>query len=140
MAKKEAQATQKFVDIETVREGALVLKNGSIRKIIMVSGLNFDLKSEEEQGLITYAYQSFLNSLDFYVQIFIHSRRLNIEEYLKKLETRECEETNELLKTQISGYREFVKSFVSQNPIMNKTFFLIVPFDPIQLPGAVTNI
>ncbi len=136
MAKKESQPTQKFVDIEAVREGTLVLKNGSLRKIIMVSGLNFDLKSEEEQGLITYAYQNFLNSLDFSVQIFIHSRRLNIEGYIKKLEGREHEEANELLKAQIAGYREFISSFVSQNPIMAKTFFVIVPFDAVTIPTA----
>lgn len=140
MAKKESQATQKFVDVESVREGTVVLKNGSLRKIIMVSGVNFDLKSEEEQGLITYAYQNFLNSLDFSVQIFIHSRRLNIEAYIKKLETREKEEQNELLKSQIVGYREFIASFVSQNPIMAKTFFIIVPFDAPQIPGAASGL
>ncbi|MBI2024518.1 MAG: ATP-binding protein [Candidatus Harrisonbacteria bacterium] len=134
---KETQSTQKFIDIESVREGTLVLKSGSLRKILMVSGVNFDLKSEEEQGLITYAYQNFLNSLDFSVQIFLHSRRLNIEAYIKRLESLESKEQNELLKTQISGYRDFVGSFVSQNPIMNKTFFVVVPFDPIQIPGKV---
>src|SRR3989338_8842765 len=133
---KESQPTQKFIDIQSVRENTLILKNGSLRKILMVSGVNFDLKSEEEQGLITYAYQNFLNSLDFSIQIFVHSRRLNIEEYLKKLESRAKDEPNELLKTQLNGYREFVSSFVSQNPIMAKTFFLVVPFDPVQIPGA----
>ena len=124
---KESQPTQKFIDIQSVRENTLILKNGSLRKILMVSGVNFDLKSEEEQGLITYAYQNFLNSLDFSVQVFLHSRRLNIEDYLKKLDTRQSEEENDLLKTQIAGYREFVASFVGQNPIMSKTFFGVVP-------------
>ena len=140
MAKKESQPTQKFVDIDTVKEGTVILKNGSLRKIIMVSGLNFDLKSEEEQGLITYAYQNFLNSLDFSIQIFIHSRRLNIEGYIKKLEAREKEEPNELLKIQVAGYREFISSFVSQNPIMNKTFFLVIPFDAPQIPTSAGGI
>ncbi len=134
---KEAQATQKFVDLESVRENSIVLKNGALRKVLMVSGINFDLKSEEEQGLITYAYQNFLNSLDFSVQIFVHSRRLNIAGYIKKLEEREAQEQNELLKAQISGYREFITSFVGQNPIMSKNFFVVVPFDPVQIPGGV---
>ena len=137
---KESQPTQKFIDIQSVRENTLILKNGSLRKILMVSGVNFDLKSEEEQGLITYAYQNFLNSLDFSVQVFLHSRRLNIEDYLKKLDTRQSEEENDLLKTQIAGYREFVASFVGQNPIMSKTFFVVVPLDPIQIPGGASGI
>ncbi|MEK7640892.1 MAG: hypothetical protein AAB389_02760, partial [Patescibacteria group bacterium] len=98
---KESQPTQQFIEIDSVRENTLILKSGSLRKIVMVSGINFDLKSDEEQGLITYAYQNFLNSLDFSIQLFIHSRRLNIANYLQRLEEREStQENNELLKVQ----------------------------------------
>src|SRR3989344_233167 len=136
---KESQPTQKFIEIESARENTLILKNGALRKVLMVSGVNFDLKSEEEQGLITYAYQNFLNSLDFSVQLFIHSSRLNTDAYLQRLQEREDkEESNELLKAQLAGYREFIHSFVTQNPIMNKTFFMVVSFDPapVQIGGA----
>jgi len=135
MAKQEIEATQKIIEIEGIENGTVVLKNGGLRKILMVSGVNFDLKSEEEQGIITFGYQNFLNSLNFSVQIFIHSRKLNIEDYLTRLEERGNQETNELLKNQISEYREFIRSFVSENAIMEKTFFVIVPFDPISLPS-----
>lgn len=137
---KQAQPTQQLVDIQGIRDGVLILKNGSLRRIIMVSGVNFDLKSEEEQGLITYAYQNFLNALDFSAQIFIHSRKLNIEGYLAKLAEREKGESNELLKAQIAEYRNFIHSFVSQNAIMNKSFFVVVPYDPIVVPQAVAGI
>lgn len=134
--KQQSQPTQKFIDVEEVKENTLVLKNGGLRQIVMVSGLNFDLKSEDERGLITSAYQNFLNSLNFSLQILVHSRRLNIEDYLKRLNDLENKETNELLKNQLVGYRDFVQSFVSQNPIMEKTFFVVIPFDPIQVPRA----
>lgn len=137
---KEALPTQKLIEIENIRDGVAILKNGGLRRILMVSGMNFDLKSEEEQGLITYAYQNFLNSLNFSVQFFIHSRKLNVEGYIKKLEEKENSETNELLKNQIAEYREFVKTFVAQNPIMQKSFFVIVPFDPIQIPQAAAGL
>ena len=81
----------------------IILKNGVFRKILLVSGTNFALKSEEEQGLITYAFQGFLNSLSFPVQIFIHSRKLNIEGYIQKIEERANQEPNELLKNQINN-------------------------------------
>lgn len=137
---KEAQPTQLLVDIEEIRDGVIVLKNGGLRRIIMTTGVNFDLKSEEEQGMITYAYQSLLNTLDFSVQFFIHSRKLNVEGYLAKLQDRESQETNELLKNQIAEYRNFIGSLVSENAIMNKSFFVIVPFDPVQAPAAVAGI
>lgn len=137
MAKKqESLPTQQFVDIESIENGAIRLKSGGLRKILLVSGINFALKSEEEQGIITYAFQGFLNSLDFSVQFFIHSRKLNIEDYLKKLEERELQEENELLKNQIGEYKKFIYAFITQNPIMQKRFFVIVPFDPIQLSKA----
>lgn len=136
MAKQEALATQQFIDLETIENGVIKMKSGALRKILLVSGTNFALKSEEEQGIITYAFQGFLNSLDFSVQFFIHSRKLNIDDYLKKLEERELQEQNGLLKNQILEYREFIKSLVSQNAIMQKRFFVVVPYDPIQLPKA----
>ncbi len=133
---QEAFPTQQFVDVESVENDIVKLKTGGLRKILLVSGLNFDLKSEEEQGMITYAFQNVLNSLNFSLQIFIHSRKLNIESYLSKLERREAEEPNELLKNQIVEYREFIKAFVSQNAIMAKTFFVVIPYDSVQMPQA----
>lgn len=133
---KEAGSTQQFVDIEDVKNGVVILKSGGLRRILMVSGINFELKSEEEQGIITYAYQSFLNALDFSLQMIVHSRKLNIASYLDKMEKRKAEEPNELLQNQISEYIEFVKSLVTMNAVMAKTFFAVVPYDPVQLPGA----
>jgi len=133
-AKTESQATQQFIEIDKIREGAVILKDGGLRKVLMVDGINFGLKSEEEQGLITYAYQNFLNSLDFNVQCIVHSRKLAIKEYLEKLQQIETEENNELLKNQINEYRKFINSFVSQNAIMTKKFFVVVPYDPLNLP------
>lgn len=78
--------TQKFVEIKEIRDGVVYLKNGKLRKILIVSGINFDLKSETEQTLILNSFQNFLNSLDFSVQFFIHSRRVNIENYLDLME------------------------------------------------------
>lgn len=140
MAKKGTQATQQLVDIEEVRNGVVILKNGGLRQIILVSGVNFDLKSEEEQGLITYAYQNFLNGLDFSLQFFIHSRKLNAEAYLAKLDVRTQQETNELLRNQIHEYQQFIQSFVGQNAIMDKSFFVVVPFDPIVVPKAAAGV
>lgn len=131
------QATQQFVEVEAIKDGVAILQNGSLRQILMVGGINFDLKSEEEQNLIIAGYQNFLNALDFSVQIVIHSRRLNITDYLEKLKGRQNQETNELLKAQIEDYVEFVRSFVENNAIMDKTFFMTVPYDPVVLPQGV---
>ena len=136
----KSSSTQQFVEIQEVREGVIFLKNGSLRQLLMVNGVNFDLKSETEQDLMTYAYQNLLNALDFSIQVFIHSRRLNIETYLQKLQERHGQEANELLKTQIAEYLEFIKSFVASNAIMDKTFFVVVPYDPIYLPKTAKGI
>lgn len=137
MAKpQESLPTQDFIGIESIENGVIKLKNTALRKVLLVSGTNFSLKSEEEQGIITYAFQGFLNSLNFSVQIFIHSRKLNIDDYLAKFEERETQEENQLLKNLIVEYREFIKTFVSQNAIMQKTFFIVVPYDPLNLPAA----
>ncbi len=125
-------ATQQFVQVEDVKSGVVYLKDGSLRAILMVNGINFDLKSETEQNTILHGFQEFLNGLDFSVQLFVHSRKLNIKPYLLRIEERKVQEKNELLKTQIEEYIEFVRTFVEQNPIISKRFFVIVPYDVIQ--------
>lgn len=121
---------QQFLAVDTVREDVAVLKDGGFRVILMCSSLNFALKSADEQDAITFQYQNFLNSLDFPVEIVVHSRRLNIAPYLESLQERRKEEDNELLKTQIAEYIEFIKTFVEMTQIMSKTFYAVVPFTP----------
>jgi hypothetical protein len=102
----------------------------------MVQGVNFSLKSEEEQNVITQGYQNFLNSLEYSLQIVIHSRKINIQKYLNDLDKRMQDEPSPLLQNQISEYKEFVRKFVEENAIMEKTFLLIVPWHP---PLAVSS-
>lgn len=134
----EASSTQQFIEVEEVRNGTVVLKNGALRKILMVSGVNFDLKSEEEQNLILNTFQGFLNALSFSVQLVVHSRKLNIDAYLEALSARQSQEPNELLRGQIAEYQTFIRELVAENAIMAKTYFVVVPYDPIGLPSVGT--
>lgn len=122
-------STQRFVDIDEIKDGVVVLKSGGVRAVVMVSGINFELKSEEEQDMIISAYQNFLNALDFSIQIIVHSRKLNIDHYLAKMREIYEQEKNELLKDQLSEYISFVQGFVKENEIMTKQFFIVVPYE-----------
>jgi len=125
-------ASQQFLDVAEVKEGVVVLKNGSFRAILAVSAINFDLKSTDEQEAITGQYQNFLNSLDFPVQILISSRKLNVDGYIEFIEQKEKQQDNELLKLQISEYKNFIRRLVSVANIMDKNFYIVVPFSPIE--------
>lgn len=126
-------ATQEFIPVREVRDGYAILKDGSMRAIIMTSSLNFALKSAEEQGAILYQFQDLLNSLDFSVQIFIESRKLDIRPYIALLENRLKEQNNDLMKIQTQEYINFVKNFTESTNIMTKSFFIVVPYMPAML-------
>lgn len=123
-----ASSTQKYVEVDEIRDGVIVLKSGALRAVVLVSSLNFDLKSTEEQDAIINQYQQFLNSLDFPVQIVISSRRFNIEPYLDLLEKEAKQQENELLRFQISEYKSFIKNLTEVSNIMSKYFYVVVPF------------
>lgn len=125
-------ATQKYVDVEEVRDGVVFLKDGSIRAVLMVSSINFDLKSTEEQEGIISQYQNFLNSLDFPIQIMISSKKLNIEPYMDYLKGKEKQQLNELLRLQIAEYKNFIKNLTEVSNIMSKYFYIVVPFHPVE--------
>ena len=101
----------------------------------MVSSINFALKSEEEQTAIIYAFQNFLNSLDFFCQIVIQSRNINITPYLDGLKDLEEKQTNSLLRQQTTSYREFIKSMVVQDTVMTRNFYIVVPYNLMEIFG-----
>jgi type IV secretory pathway VirB4 component len=131
---KDTGNVQDLVLVKDIRKNTVILKNGGLRQIVMVSGINFALKSEDEQNIITQSYQNFLNSLNFPLQIVIHSRKINIERYVASLDTKREEESASLLRDQIGEYQEFIRGFIKDNDIMAKTFLVVVPYSPIVIP------
>ncbi|MFH1662110.1 MAG: hypothetical protein ABIA02_03370 [Candidatus Falkowbacteria bacterium] len=133
MAKKPhvKSSTQQYLDIAEIRDNTVILKDGTLRAVILVSSINFALKSEDEQNAIISSYVSFLNNLSFPVQIIIQSRELNIENYISDLKKKEKEQTNELLKIQTSEYIQYIQELISLGKIMNKYFYVVVPYDPL---------
>lgn len=124
-------SAQQFLDIAEIKDDVVILKNGAMRGILMVSSINFALKSSDEQDALIYNYQNFLNSLDFSTQIIILSRQLNIDPYLTSLEEKEKEQSNELLRIQTYEYRQYVKNLVEIANIMSKTFYVAIPYSPL---------
>jgi hypothetical protein len=121
-------STQQFLEFNQIREGIIILKNKALRAALMVSSLNFALKSDDEQAAILYQFQNFLNSLDFTCQIVIQSRKINIIGYLDKLKEIETKEENDLLKIQVAEYRKFIETLMVGGSIMHKIFYVVVPF------------
>lgn len=121
-------ASQKFVEIENIKEDMVILKNGAVRAVLLASSINLALKSTEEQDAIIYQFQNFLNSIDFPLQFVIQSRKLNIDNYLSSIREMERKQENELLKIQTQEYMEFVRNFVEMQNIMTKNFYIVVPF------------
>ncbi len=125
-------ASQQFLDVAEIKEDVVVLKSGSFRSILAVSAINFDLKSSDEQEAIINQYQNFLNSLDFPIQVLVSSRKLNIDKYLEFIEEKEKQQNNELLKLQVSEYKNFIGQLVEVSNIMDKNFYIVVPFSPVE--------
>lgn len=128
---KPGASTQRYLDIAEIKEDVVVLKDGTMRGVLLASSINFALKSEDEQQAIVQAYTQFLNALDFPLQIVIQSRRLNIDSYIENLRQQSTSQKNELLSTQIRDYINFISELVTLGDIMSKRFYIVVPFDPI---------
>jgi hypothetical protein len=142
----KAGATQEFVPIKEVRDGVVILKDGSLRALLMASSINLALKSQDEQEAIIGQFQNFLNSLEFTVEFFVESRDLDIRPYLAILEERYAAALDDLMKIQVREYISFIKDFTQRANIMTKNFFIVVPYDPALitrsggLKGALSNL
>ncbi len=128
---KITQSTQLFLDIAEIKNDAVILKDGTLRAVLMVSSINFALKSEDEQNALVSAYVTFLNYLNFPIQIVIQSRKLDIDAYIKRIEEAEKNLTNDLLRRQIVNYKAYIRELVELGDIMSKHFFIVVPYSPL---------
>lgn len=128
---KIRNSTQEHLNIAEIRDDIVVMKDGTMRAVIMVSSINFSLKSEDGQNAVIDAYVRFLNNLNFPLQIVIQSRELDIDNYLEYLKVKEKEQTNRLLKVQTADYIEYIQELTSLGKIMNKRFFVVVPYSAL---------
>jgi len=130
---------QEFVPIKEIRNGVVILNDGSLRMVLMTSSHNLALKSADEQQAILVQFQNFLNSLDFSVQIFVQSRRLDIRPYVALLEERERLQKSDLMKIQVTEYINFIKKFTESVSIVTKSFFIVVPYTPSVISSSKEN-
>lgn len=139
MAKPQPQptaSTQSNLPIVEIKDGVVVMNDGSLRAVILASAINFDLMSTQEQEAVEYAYQGFLNSLHFPVQISIKSERVALDGYIEKLSQARNTQTNPLLMELMDDYIANIRSLVEEVNIMDKRFYVVVPFFP---PLTVTK-
>ncbi|MFA4930246.1 MAG: hypothetical protein WC570_00040 [Patescibacteria group bacterium] len=123
-------STQKYLPFQEIRDGFVIMKDGSLRSVLLTSAINFDLKSDQEQNAIIYQYQNFLNSLPFPIQIVVQSKKLDLSEYIAKLKDLEVKQENDLLRMQMSEYISFIQRLLQVTNIMEKKFFIIVSYYP----------
>ena len=126
-------ATQRFVPIRDIKDGVVIKRNGEMLMVLLASSVNFALKSLDEQKAILQQFQSFLNTLDFSLQIYVQSRKLNIEPYLEILSGMEDKQDNDLMKIQLKEYMQFIRSFTNDVDVMSKSFFIVIPYSPTKL-------
>ena len=132
--------TQEFIEIEDVSDDVVILRDGSCAIVVETTAVNFNLLSREEQEAIIAGFASLLNSLSFSIQIVIHSRMLDLSSYLASLDEKIQGQTNQLLKTQMEKYRFFVEGLMSQNTILDKRFYIAIPFSPIEVGVSLKKI
>jgi hypothetical protein len=123
-------STQDHLEIKDILDNFVITKSGSVAMIIQTSAINFDLLAEYEQDNKVYAFAGLLNSLNFHIQILIRTKRVDISSYVEYLKSQEKTSMSEGLKKQLKIYTQFVQNLIVQNDVLDKNFFLVIPFNP----------
>ncbi|HVS58454.1 MAG TPA: hypothetical protein VHD60_01815 [Candidatus Saccharimonadales bacterium] len=138
--KTNPNSTQNTLQIAEIRDGIVIMNDGSFRSVVMVKSINFDLMSQREQEAVEYSYQGFLNSLYFPVQIFIRSQRVDLGPYIERLDKIRSEHDNMLLAMLMDDYINYIDGLSQQTNIMDKRFYVVVPYFPrIDVQKAITQ-
>lgn len=132
-AQKHHTSTQYFTGIEDISEDLVLLSNGGAALVVETSAVNFELLSEEEQEAIIYSYNAFLNSLSFPIQVMVLSRQMDVSGYLNYITKQQDKTQNTRFKLQLEKYHQFIKGIVKENRVLEKKFFMVIPFSPLEL-------
>ena len=124
-------STQNALQIAEIRDGIVIMNDGSFRSVVMVKSINFDLMSQQEQEAVEYSYQGFLNSLYFPIQIFMRSSKVDLQPYIEKLDKIRTEHDNMLLALLMEDYIGYIDALSEQTNIMDKRFYVVIPFFPV---------
>lgn len=125
---KHKASSRRQINIKGVKDGILLLPRGEFRVVLEVSSVNFELKSEDEQDALIDTYESFLNSLSCPLQIIVRIRELDMDKYIADLDARLADEKEEVYKSQLQNYTEFVQSLVTDNKILSRHFYVVLPY------------
>ncbi len=139
---KEIASTQAYLPISEIKEGVVVLKDNSLRAVLIVSSVNFALKSEQEKDAIISSYQEFLNSLTFPIQIVASSKKLDLSKYIQSLKELATSQGNPLIKVQTEEYAGFIEKLLQYSNIMEKRFYVVVPYFPagVNIEGGIKDL
>lgn len=137
-AKKPIASTQQHLDIDDIRDNIVILRSGNAVAILQTSAVNFDLLSEREQDSMIFAYAALLNSLTYPIQVVVRSKRMDISNYIKLLADAQQKAANEQISYQINLYANFIKQLVSQNQVLDKRFYIVIPYAGTTLSQALT--
>jgi hypothetical protein len=133
-------STQNTLLIAEIRDGIVIMNDGSFRSVVMVKSVNFDLMSPQEQEAVEYSYQGFLNSLYFPIQIFIRSQKVDLQPYIAKLDKIRTEHDNMLLAMLMDDYINYIDQLSQQTNIMDKKFYVVIPYFPtVDVQKALTQ-
>ena len=132
-------STQHFIEIEDIRDDILLMKDFSASVVIEVGAVNFWLLATEEQNSIIYSYSGLLNSLSFPVQVLILSNKMDISSYIEYLNNKISKQQNDLIKQRLTSYSNFIRTIVKKNTVLEKRFFFVIPFSPLELGVAGAN-
>ncbi len=131
-------STQEHLDIEDIRDSIVILKNNAAAAVVQTTAVNFDLLSEVEQDAMIASYSQLLNSLSFPIQVVIRSKKMDISTYLENLAVIESNQANPYLKEQIKSYRQYVADLISKNDVLDKRFYIIIPYQEISFKSDVS--
>jgi type IV secretory pathway VirB4 component len=132
-SQSNSNSTQNALQLSEVRDGIVIMNDGSFRAVVMCQSINFDLMSPEEREAVEFSYQGFLNSLYFPIQIFVRSQKVDLSPYLDRLDKIRSEQDNMLLGLLMEDYVAFLADIAQQTNIMDKRFYLVIKFPDVEV-------
>lgn len=125
MKNTNLSSVQKWLPFQKILDnGIIMLKDFSYIKILKITPINYNLKSNLEKEAILNSYKLFLKTCDFDIQILIQSTKKDLSKNISNIINREKE--NKIIEDLSNKYINYIQELNNDKKVSSKNFYILI--------------
>lgn len=124
--KKKQKTVQELIPIRSISENTIETKNNKLIKVLSISAVNLSLMSFSEQKEVYESYENFLKTIDAPIMISRVSKPLDLNDYIKDLQSKLEKLENPYKKRILKSYIWYANNIQEDRDMLRRSRYMVI--------------